>query len=71
MGQTAKLVGGHGCDFGAAHRRRRAAFRATGAGMTLIELIIACSILLVLTSMAMPIMRYTMVHKREEELRYD
>jgi general secretion pathway protein G len=51
--------------------RRHVARRATAAGMTLIELIIACSILLVLTSAAMPIMRYTLVHKREEELRYD
>ena len=32
---------------------------------------IACSILLVLTTAAMPIMRYTIVHKREAELHYD
>ena len=39
--------------------------------MTLLELILACSILLVLTSAALPIARYTIVHKREAELHYD
>jgi general secretion pathway protein G len=41
------------------------------AGMTLLELIISCSILLVLSSAALPIARYTIVHKRETELHYD
>lgn len=41
------------------------------AGMTLIELIIACSILLVLSSMALPIFRYTVMRQKESELRYD
>src|SRR6202158_3451503 len=41
------------------------------AGMTLLELILACAILLVLTSAALPIARYTIVHKREAELHYD
>jgi general secretion pathway protein G len=44
---------------------------ATEAGMTLLELILACSILLILTSAALPIARYTIVHKREVELHYD
>jgi general secretion pathway protein G len=44
---------------------------ATEAGMTLLELILACSILLILTSAALPIARYTIVHKREAELHYD
>src|SRR3984893_2646813 len=44
---------------------------AEEAGMTLLELILACSILLVLTSAALPIARYTIVHKREAELHYD
>jgi general secretion pathway protein G len=39
--------------------------------MTLLELIIACSILLILSSMALPIYRYTIVRAREGELRYD
>jgi general secretion pathway protein G len=41
------------------------------AGMTLLELIIACSILLILASAALPIARYTIVRQRESELRYD
>jgi general secretion pathway protein G len=39
--------------------------------MTMLELIIACSILLILSSMALPVYRYTIVRERERELRYD
>lgn len=39
--------------------------------MTLLELIIACAILMVLSSVALPIARFTIVHKKEELLRYD
>ncbi|HKR30026.1 MAG TPA: type II secretion system protein [Terriglobales bacterium] len=39
-------------------------------GMTLLELILACSILLILSSAALPIARFTIVHKKEELLRY-
>ena len=39
--------------------------------MTLLELIIACSILLVLSSMALPIFRYTVLRHKEAELHYD
>src|SRR5215475_5517858 len=66
MGQKAKIAGG--CRN---TRRMRVARKTAAAGMTLIELILACSILLILTSVAMPIMRYTLVHKREQELHYD
>ena len=41
------------------------------AGFTLLELIIACTILLILSSAALPIAKYTVVRKREAELRYD
>ena len=41
------------------------------SGMTLLELIIACAILMVLSSVALPIARFTIVHKKEELLRYD
>jgi general secretion pathway protein G len=41
------------------------------AGMTLLELIIACSILMVLSSMALPIFRYAAIREKESELRYD
>jgi len=41
------------------------------AGMTLLELILACAILLVLSSAALPIARYSIVHKKEELLHYE
>lgn len=41
------------------------------SGMTLLELIIACSILLILSSMALPIFRYTVMRQKETDLRYD
>jgi len=41
------------------------------AGMTLLELIIACSILLVLASAAIPIAKYKIMRDKESELRYD
>jgi general secretion pathway protein G len=46
--------------------------RAFGqAGMTLLELIIACAILLILASAAMPVARYTVKRRQEAELRSD
>ena len=41
------------------------------AGMTLLELVIACSILIVLASAALPIARYSIVRSKETELRRD
>lgn len=41
------------------------------AGLTLIELVITCGILLVLSSAAIPLARVTIVHQRESELRRD
>src|SRR5580658_5849805 len=41
------------------------------AGMTLLELIIACAILMILSSMALPVFRFTVVREKESELRYD
>jgi len=41
------------------------------AGMTLLELIISCAVLLVLSSMALPIFRYAVIREKESELRYD
>ena len=40
-------------------------------GMTLIELIIACSILVILASAALPVARYSIVRGKESELRRD
>jgi general secretion pathway protein G len=48
--------------------RRR---NSSEAGMTLLELILACTILLILSSSALPIARYTIVHKKEELLGYE
>ena len=39
--------------------------------MTLLELIIACTILLILASAALPIAKYSIIYKREELLRYE
>jgi general secretion pathway protein G len=41
------------------------------AGMTLLELIIACSILLILSSAALPIFKYTVIRQKEAELHRD
>jgi len=38
------------------------------AGMTLLELIIACSILLILSTAALPLARFKIIHTREAEL---
>jgi len=54
----------------AAFMRRRMK-NTSEAGMTLLELIIACSILLILSSMALPIARFTIIREREKELRMD
>jgi general secretion pathway protein G len=50
---------------------RRIVRNSTESGMTLLELIIACTILLILASMALPIARFTVIRQRERELRLD
>lgn len=45
--------------------------KSAESGMTLLELIIACAILMVLSSMALPLARFTVVREREKELRLD
>ena len=42
--------------------------RNSEAGMTLIELIIACSILVILASAALPVARFSIVRSKENEL---
>jgi general secretion pathway protein G len=42
---------------------------AAQSGMTLLELIIACAILLILSSAALPIARFSIMHRKEAELR--
>src|SRR5260370_6376352 len=39
-------------------------------GMTLLELILACAILMILSSAERPIARYILIHKKEELLHY-
>src|SRR6266705_1015198 len=41
------------------------------AGMTLLELIIACAILMILSSAALPIAKYTIIRQKEAELHRD
>jgi general secretion pathway protein G len=47
------------------------AAHARDSGFTLLELIIACGILLILASVAIPLERVTLMRRRESELRYD
>src|ERR1700686_1216330 len=53
------------------HFSRRRNRRNIHAGMTLLELIIACGILMVLSSAALPLARVTVKRQREAELRRD
>ena len=51
--------------------RPKIARRKAEAGMTLLELIIACSILIILASAALPVARYSIIRGKETELRRD
>jgi general secretion pathway protein G len=44
---------------------------STQSGLTLLELIIACAILMILASAALPIARFTIVRQREADLHRD
>lgn len=44
---------------------------SNAAGMTLLELIVSCAILMLLSSMALPLFRYAVIREKEGELRYD
>jgi general secretion pathway protein G len=45
--------------------------RCTQAGLTLVELIVSFSILLILSTMAVPLARHQIIRQREKELRRD
>ena len=45
--------------------------RDSATGMSLLELVVACAILLVLATASIPIARNTIKWKKEEELRWD
>lgn len=49
-------------------RRRRG---SSQSGLTLIELILTCSILLLLSTLVLPIARYTMIREKEATLRHN
>jgi len=40
------------------------------AGLTMMELIIACAILMILSSAALPMARYTIIKRKERDLKY-
>ena len=52
-------------------KRKRKRARGHETGLTLIELILACSILVILASAALPVARYSIVRSKELELRRD
>jgi len=56
----------HGCA-----RLARTGWPTKAAGMTLLELIIACSILLILASVALPLARVAVIRHKEDQLRRD
>jgi general secretion pathway protein G len=47
------------------------AIRRSSAGMTLIELVIACAILMILATTALPLARVAVIRRKEAMLRYD
>lgn len=54
-----------------AHAKKTNARSRGQSGMTLLELILACSILVILASAALPIARYSIVRGKENELHRD
>jgi len=51
--------------------RARKRIRCRQSGLTLLELIIAASILLILSSAALPVLKFTVIRAKEAELRRD
>jgi general secretion pathway protein G len=58
-------------NLGPISRRNQRGQFSPETGMTLLELIIACAILLILSSAALPIAKYSVVRQKESELRRD
>src|SRR6202167_1878004 len=52
-------------------RRRSASALESESGMSLLELVVACAILLILATASIPIARNTIKWKKEEQLRWD
>ncbi len=51
--------------------RRDRRVHSTASGMTLMELVVSCAILVILSTAAMPVTRFIYQRQREAELRYD
>jgi general secretion pathway protein G len=51
-------------------RAKHRAVRAIAAGMTLIELIVVCALMMVLATAAIPLARMTIKRRKEDQLRY-
>lgn len=51
-------------------RAKRRRMRAIAAGMTLIELIVVCALMMVLATAAIPLARMTIKRRKEDQLRY-
>jgi len=69
---------GHGRNSSIPAEKGRAEVCARGArslppaaGMTLIELLIACSMLVILSTVALPLARVTVIRNKESDLHYD
>jgi general secretion pathway protein G len=69
--RLAVKVRGGSASFPIGRKGVSASSRRFDRGFTLLELIMACSILVVLATVALPLVRVTLIRHREEELRYD
>lgn len=58
------------CSAASSLRSRQRRIRAIAAGMTLIELVIVCAIMMVLATAAIPLARMTVKRRKEDQLRY-
>ena len=56
---------------GKLQRRGARRKRSAQAGLTLLELILTCAILIILSTTALPIAKYALVRQKEAELRHD
>jgi general secretion pathway protein G len=54
-----------------AHSKTKKSRKNGQSGMTLLELVLACSILIILASAALPVARYSIVRGKENELHRD
>lgn len=70
-----RILSSHGgASFAGQRQKPLAGARATtalAAGFTLIELILACSIMLILAAIAIPLARVAIKRRKEADLRYD